>query len=261
MSTAYPIILVHGIALKDVGRFKAFGKIESLLRSHGYTVYTSATDGFGTVETNAAQLKAQIISILSETGAEKVNLIAHSKGGLDSRYMIRHLDMQTSVASLTCLCTPHKGSRIATKLYTLPKPVKHLIAAWLTFWYRLFGDEHPQVLAVCKQLSDTPDGAMAYFDDTPHEGIFVQSYSTTLEKSRDDFIMGIPLYFSRLFDGQPSDGLVSLSSSQFGEYRGSCTDGSVSHSEIVDFMVKKKKKEKIYGFYLSLCEDLRDRGY
>lgn len=261
MATKYPIILVHGIALKDHGRFKAFGRIEKRLREQGYTVCTSATDGFGAIETNAAQLKAQIQALLAETGAEKVNLIAHSKGGLDSRYMIAHLGMQTHVASLTCLCTPHKGSVIATRLDRLPRPIKHFIAFWLTCLYRLFGDKHPQVLTVCKQLSDTPDGTLAYFDDTPHEGIFVQSYSTTLERSRDDFVMGVPLYFSRRWEDVPSDGMVSVTSSQFGEYRGNCIEASISHSEIVDFMTKKKKKEQIYAFYTALCEDLGERGY
>ena len=31
--------------------------------------------------------------------------------------------------------------------------------------------------------------------------------------------------------------------------------------EIVDFMVKKKKREKIYAFYIGLCKDLADMGY
>ena len=261
MSTRYPIILVHGVALKDVFKFKAFGKIEKMLKKQGYSVYTSNADGFGAIETNAEQLKKQILDILQKTGAEKVNLIAHSKGGLDSRYMIKHLGMQEKVASLTCLCTPHKGSVIATKLYALPKPIKHFLAFWITFWYRIFGDRHPAVLTVCKQLANTPDGTMAYFDDTPHEGIFVQSYSSTLEKSRDDFVMGIPLFFSRRYEDVESDGMVSVESSRFGEYKGNATEGSVSHSEIVDFMAKKKKKEKIYAFYIGLCEDLAERGY
>ncbi|MBE6586687.1 MAG: alpha/beta fold hydrolase [Ruminococcaceae bacterium] len=261
MATKYPIILVHGIVLKDLRHFKAFGRIEALLRAEGYHVVTSETDGFGSIETNAEQLKAQILKLMAQTGAEKVNLIAHSKGGLDSRYMMETLDMSSHVASLTCLCTPHKGSGIATKLYRLPTPVKGFIAFWITFWYRIFGDQHPDVLKVCKQLSDTPDGTIAYFKDLPHEGIFLQSYSTTLQKSRDDFVMGIPLYVSRRLEDVPSDGLVSVDSSKFGEYKGNCTDASVSHSEIVDFLAKKNKKEKIYAFYISLCKDLADRGF
>lgn len=261
MATRYPIILVHGVALKDISRFKAFGKIEKLLRAEGYTVCTSDTDGFGAIETNAEQLKAQIEALLEKTGAKKVNLIAHSKGGLDSRYMMTRLGMMPYVASLTCLCTPHKGSVIATKLYALPKFIKGFLAFWITFWYRIFGDRRPAVLKVCKQLSDTPDGTMALFDDTPHDGVFIQSYSTTLEKSRDDFVMGIPLFFSHRFEDIPSDGMVSVESSQYGEYKGNATDLSVSHSEIVDIFAKKSKKEAIYRFYTSLCEDLAKRGF
>ena len=114
MNTRYPIILVHGLAMKDTFFLRSWGRIDRILRSQGYTVYKSNVDGFGTVEGNAAQLKAEIDGILQETGAEKVNLIAHSKGGLDAKYMIQQLDMAHKVASLTTLCTPHRGTPIAS---------------------------------------------------------------------------------------------------------------------------------------------------
>jgi triacylglycerol lipase len=258
------MILVHGIVLKDVTFFKAFGHIESLLREHGYSVYTSRTDGFGSIENNAAQLKAQIQEILQDKGVDKVNLIAHSKGGLDSRYMIERLNMAEHVASLTCLCTPHKGSKLATHLYAMPRVIKYPLAAWLHVWYRIFGDKHPEVLTVCRQLQYTPEGILESLNvssDTTFDGIFMQSYSTVMERGRDDFIMGIPHFFSRRWEnGAPTDGMVSLESSQYANYRGHCVEGSISHSEIVDFMVKKSKKERIYAFYLSLCEELAKRG-
>ena len=93
------------------------------------------------------------------------------------------------------------------------------------------------------------------------DDIFMQSFSTVMEKSRDDFVMGIPLYFSRRYENDHSDGIVSEGSSKFAQDQGRCTPHSISHSEIVDFMVKKKKKEKIYAFYIELCEDLTKRGY
>ena len=92
--------------------------------------------------------------------------------------------------------------------------------------------------------------------------IYCQSYSTTLKRSRDDFIMGIPLMFSHYFDKKnESDGLVSPSSTRFGEYKGNAISESISHSEIIDFMVMRKKKEKIYAFYSSICNDLKNRGF
>ena len=258
MSTKYPLLLVHGIVLKDVHFFKAFGKIESILTQHGYTVSTSRTDGFGSIENNAAQLKEHIEEILRKTGAEKINLIAHSKGGLDSRYMIDKLGMRDKVASVTFLCTPHKGSPVATMIDGLPRPIKGIIAGVLNAEYRIFGDKNPDALTVCRQLRHAPDGLLDHSDN--YDGIFLQSYSTTLKRSRDDFVMGIPLRFSHYLGDTVSDGLVSAESSKFANYRGNCTDDSVSHSEIVDFMTRKQKKEKIYAFYLSLCKELAERG-
>ena len=109
MNTRYPIVLVHGLGMKDTFFMKSWGRIDRILRIQGYTVYKSRVDGFGTVAGNAAQLKAEIEGILRETGASKVNIIAHSKGGLDAKHMIQQLDMADKVASLTTLCTPIRG--------------------------------------------------------------------------------------------------------------------------------------------------------
>ena len=73
--------------------------------------------------------------------------------------------------------------------------------------------------------------------------------------------MGIPLLFSKHFENDCSDGLVSRDSTIFENYKGDCINDSISHTEIVDFMVTKKKKEKIYEFYFQLCKDLEERGF
>lgn len=152
IKTRYPIILVHGIVVKDFKKFKCFGKIEKVLKEQGLIVYTAKTDGFGTILSNAEQLKKYIKFVLEKENVDKVNIIAHSKGGLDSKYMITHLDMEDRVASLTTLCTPHKGSPIASKLLKLPKWLLKFISFWINFWYKIFGDEQPNSLEVCKEL-------------------------------------------------------------------------------------------------------------
>ena len=90
MKTKYPILLVHGVMIKDLKHFKAFGKIEKILNESGFIVYSSKTDGFGTIENNASMLKEQIMEIMRTHNTDKVNLICHSKGGLDSKYMIKN---------------------------------------------------------------------------------------------------------------------------------------------------------------------------
>lgn len=259
MNTKYPILLVHGIAIKDIWFIKSFGEIDRILRIEGFKVYKSKVDSFGTIENNARILQEEIKKIIEECKCEKVNIIAHSKGGLDSKYAIKELHMGQYVASLTTLCTPHKGSPIASSLLKLPKIILHLVAFFINFWYRIFGDKHPDALEVCRQLAKVDSIEEEIFKIK--EDIYFQSYSTTLKGSKDDFIMGIPLMFSHYFEkDKKSDGLVSSESARFGEYKGDALNESVSHSQIIDFMVKKKKKDKIYAFYSALCEDLKERG-
>ncbi len=257
MPTKYPILLVHGIVLKESRIFRAFGGIGKQLSAHGYRVYTSKQDGFGTIENNAEQLKTQIEDILKTENAEKINLIAHSKGGLDCKYLIKDLQYEDKIASLTTLCTPHKGSPIASKILKLPKFMLKFIAFWINFWYRIFGDKHPDALNVCKQLQRHDDSEFLPFSDK----VYCQSFSTTIEKSKDDFIMGIPFMFSKHFEKDRTDGLVPVDSAMFANYRGQCTTDPTSHTQIVDFMVPKKKKEEIYKFYLAICEELSSMNF
>lgn len=256
-TTRYPVILVHGIILKDNRFFKSFGKIEKNLKKNGYLVSTAPTDGFGTIENNAAQLKEYIEKILEKEHAEKVNLIAHSKGGLDSKYMMEALGMEDKVASLTTLCTPHLGSPIADYILKYPRWLLKFIAFWINLWYRIFGDKKPNCLEVCKQLQQKEEADLIHFSDK----VYCQSYSATLKSGKDDFVMSIPYFFSKRLEKRDTDGLVPVDSSKFGNYRGDCIDESVSHSEIVDFMAKKKKRERINGFYLQLLQELAEMGF
>jgi triacylglycerol lipase len=260
MKTKYPIILVHGIAIKDLKLIKSFGEIDRILKIQGHIVYKANTDGFGSVENNAKQLKEEILKVMELENTDKVNIIAHSKGGLDAKYMIKYLDMENHVASLTTLCTPHKGSPIATNILKLPRFLIKFIAFWINFWYRLFGDKNPDAYQTCQDLKrvDSIEEETLSFTDK----VYCQSFSTAITKAKDDFIMGIPLMFSRYFEKDIStDGLVPLDSTYFGEYKGHAFNENISHSQMVDFMVNKKTKDKIYMFYSSLCEDLVNRGY
>ena len=123
----YPIILVHGLAIKNYKFIKSFGNIERILNENNFKTYTSNQDGFGSIENNANQLKEEINKIIEKEQCEKVNIIAHSKGGLDIKYMIEELNMEDKIASFTTLCTPFKGSIIASLLFKLPNFLKKFI--------------------------------------------------------------------------------------------------------------------------------------
>jgi hypothetical protein len=69
----------------------------------------------------AQALAPQLSDILNKTGAAKLNLIAWSLGGLDSRYLISTMGWGDRIASLTMLGTPNRGAAAADKvLSTLP---------------------------------------------------------------------------------------------------------------------------------------------
>ena len=255
----YPIILVHGLAIKNYKFIKSFGNIEKILKENGFKVYTSNQDGFGSIENNANQLKDEINKIIEEEQCEKVNVIAHSKGGLDIKYMIEHLEMVDKIASFTTLCTPFKGSIVASLMLKLPNIIKKPLAFILNFWYKIFKDKKPDALKACEQLKKI-DKLEIETLKVPNT-IYCQSYYSELKEAKDDFIMGIPLQFTNYFEKEPSDCLVSESSSKFGDYKGIAIDDTISHKDIVDFYPNKKKKEKIYSFYIELCKELEDLGF
>ncbi|MBE6533185.1 MAG: alpha/beta fold hydrolase [Ruminococcaceae bacterium] len=259
MATKYPIILAHGVAAKQVRILNAFGQIGKKLEEEGHKVYIADTDGFGSIENNAAQLKRFAERVMAECGVKKVNIIAHSKGGLDSKYMITELGMEDSVASLTTLCTPHKGSIIASWIWRLPNWLKRWFAFWINSFYKIvLRDEHPDAMTACDQLRavDESEETLQF-----SYKVYCQSYSSTIEKARDCFIMALPMKFQKHFENLESDGLVTEESTKFGNYRGKCLDIPVSHVQIIDIFSKKSQKEKIYEFYRQVCRELADMGF
>lgn len=259
MATKYPVVLVHGIIIKQMKTINAFGQISNQLLAKGYPCFVADIDGIGSIDTNAVQLKNYIERVLNECGAEKVNIIAHSKGGLDSKYMITELGMEEKVASLTTLCTPHRGSIIASKIWDLPSPIKKFIAFWIDAFYRVvLRDEHPNCLRACEQLrlrnevQDTLQFSLK---------VYCQSYSSNISSIKDCFIMALPMKIQHHFEIQDNDGLVAGESAEFGCYHGKAMDIPVSHVQIIDIFSKKHQKERIYDFYTQICSDLEQMGF
>lgn len=116
----YPILLVHGMGFRDNKYVGYWGRIPGALQKMGCKIYFGNQDSNADIETNGRHLAERINQIILETGAERVNIIAHSKGGLDCRYAISSLGMGDKVASLTTIATPHHGSKTMDKLMRLP---------------------------------------------------------------------------------------------------------------------------------------------
>ncbi|MDJ0786447.1 MAG: triacylglycerol lipase [Myxococcota bacterium] len=111
--TKYPIVLAHGAAGFDelFGVIEYFYGIPGALQDKGATVFVTEVSQLNATEVRGEQLLAQVETIVAITGKPKVNLIGHSHGGLDVRYVASvRPDL---VASVTSVGSPHKGADLA----------------------------------------------------------------------------------------------------------------------------------------------------
>jgi pimeloyl-ACP methyl ester carboxylesterase len=72
----------------------------------------------GTMWVNGEVLRNQLQQICAYFGVSKVNLICHSKGGIDAQTAIVHSGAYPWVAKVVTLSTPHWGSELADLAYS-----------------------------------------------------------------------------------------------------------------------------------------------
>jgi triacylglycerol lipase len=203
-----PIVLVHGLLGFD--RLKLFGwtlasyftGIPEFLAGAGNRVGVARLSPTGGVAERAAQLKAFLDR---EYPGEPVHLLAHSMGGLDSRYMISRLDMAERVLSLTTLGTPHRGSTFADwglhRLECLAKPFLEATGIPHQAFYDL-------TTSRCREFNESvPDAAgVRYFSVAGREANGRSPLSW--------HFVSMPIVTEK--EG-PNDGIVSVASATYGE--------------------------------------------
>lgn len=262
--TRYPLLLVHGVFFRDFRYLDYWGRVPKELIRNGASVYYGQQQSAASVEEGGRELALRIRQIVEETGCKKVNIIAHSKGGLDSRAAISHWGMAPYVASLTTVNTPHRGCIFAEYLLgRVPEMVQHRVAAAYNAALRMLGDTAPDFLAAVTDLTEsacaarnavTPDAQGVLYES-------VMSYCKKAQNGRFPLNMTYPVV--RHFDGL-NDGLVSVKSARWGEKytllepKG---ERGISHADMIDL-----NRENIHGFdvrefYVGLVADLKRRGY
>lgn len=115
-NTQYPIVLLHGLYGFDslFGVVDYWYGIPEALTDGGATVYVATVSQLNSPQARGDQAIPQIEQLLAQTGKSKVNLIGHSQGALDARYIAgARPDL---VASVTSIAGPHKGSAVANLL-------------------------------------------------------------------------------------------------------------------------------------------------
>ncbi len=263
-NTKYPILLVHGVFFRDSKIFNYWGRIPKELKINGARIFYGNHQSADSVANCAKELSERIESIVKATGCEKVNIIAHSKGGLDCRYAIAHYGVGKYVASLTTVNTPHRGCEFAEYLKNeLPKNVVSRIESFYNRMWHRFGDHHPDFMAAVTDL--TANVCIERDKEMPiPEGIYCQSIGSVMNASDGG---RFPLNFSYVlvkhFNGE-NDGLVSEDSFNWGEkYLLLRTEEEIgiSHCDIIDLNRKDINGFDVRDFYVDLVSDLKARGF
>lgn len=114
-ATQRPVLLIHGFATAR----RVLNILETRLRRDGYGVFSfrlgGALDTFNTGGMRAAaRLVARKVERLSaKYDLPKLDVVAHSAGGLVARYWIKRLDGHRYVRTAVTLATPHHGTPAA----------------------------------------------------------------------------------------------------------------------------------------------------
>jgi len=254
----YPVILVHGIIAHDRKSIIDFwGNIPETLIANGVKIYFGNTDAWGSFESNAKLLKETIDNVLLETNSEKVNIIAHSKGGLDSRFFIWNYDYGDKVASLSTVSTPHHGAEIADLIFQ--KKIVHTKSTRkaLENYGKMHGDINPDLYNVNYQLTTEK---MKEFNEKvlADDKVFYQSIYSTMKNAFDDMMLFNSYLYIKKISGA-NDGIVSEISAR---WSGNITKyDNISHIEMMD--LKKRKISGIYipDIFMNIVKDLQKMGF
>src|SRR6516164_8366097 len=114
------LVLVHGIlGFRQKFGIEYFRGVAEHFRAQGFAVLVPELDPTRGIEFRGSQLGDQINNSFNAgllDPSQKTHIVAHSMGGLDSRYLLSPVSGKRLVApvrSLTTISTPHQGSLVA----------------------------------------------------------------------------------------------------------------------------------------------------
>lgn len=259
--TKYPLVLVHGVGFRDLKYINYWGRIPKELIRNGATIYYGNQEAWGTVEHNAKDIKNKILDIVKTTGCGKVNIIAHSKGGLDARYMVSKLEMGDYVASLTMMSSPHRGCKFVDIACKLPDKIYKAIARFFDKRYRYLGDMNPDFYTASRQFS-TYHSKKFNEEVRDVEQVYYQSYATVVKNLFSDYIVTIPYILVKLTEGE-NDGLVAVDSAKWGEFKGVLKNKrrrGISHGDIIDLRRDDYEEFDVIEKYVEIVSELKNKG-
>jgi triacylglycerol lipase len=247
----YPVVFCHGMLAMTTLRMQlpedlnCFSALREFLRERGYRALFPQVGPTSGIVARARQLREQILDWTDEP----VNVIAHSMGGLDARYLITHLDLAGRVRSLTTIATPHRGT-------------------YLVDWFLTNFHSRVPLLLALEAMGMNVDGfrdcrrsaCRTFNERTPNmPGVSYFSYAGAVSSSRITPLLRRAWSVLNAVEG-PNDGMVSLESARWGEYLGVVHADHFAQTPDRVF-VRPGEDFDALAFYFRLLEDLARRGF
>ncbi len=250
------IILVHGILgfAKRFG-FDYFRDLPGHFREQGLRVCVPELDPTQGVEFRGAQLRDQIEAAAAAgtiDTTQKTHIIAHSLGGLDSRYILSPANpnpLSVPVRSLTTISTPHRGSPVADVIndpqvlspfphlpftggLTVLEPALNAVGVSLNSLRNL-------ATSACQSFSEkyVDNPAVSYFS-------IAGSGRPCFPQTSAAFLLFHQYISART--GQASDGMVPVPSSQWGTFDASTWAGD--HGEMIGYNLDNLLSPPAFGY-------------
>ncbi|PWW75623.1 alpha/beta-hydrolase [Tuber magnatum] len=260
-----PIVLCHGLLgfdeLKLAGNclpgIHYWKGVTEAFNAHNIGFILTSVPASGSVEVRAKAL-AECIQLNAK--GRNVNLIGHSMGGIDARYMISKLKpLDFKVLSLTTVATPHRGSAFAD--YCL----ESIGERWIPRVYKALETIGMQTGAF-SQL--TAEYMINVFNKNVPDGESVRyfSYGAMTQPSLFSMLRTPHRIISE--NEGPNDGLVSVSSARWGVYRGTLV--GPSHLDLIDWTNRlrwvvlgaagRRDQFNAVAFYLGVADMLAGEG-
>ena len=258
----YPIVLMHGFGM--AGSFRRSGHMHDQamhLRAQGVLAYAPNIIPYNTVPVRASMWKQRLSYILEETGAEQVNLVAHSMGGLDARYMISAMDMHDRVASLTTIATPHHGSSIASFLLEQPEKLREWLAEFANWMgAKVMREVESDFLNAVTELTPTHLEKEFNPNVTDHPEVMYWSYAAQAGKETTVGITPFlrPLNYILFGREGKNDGFVSVDSAKWGKF---CGVLEADHAQQIGMNLPTTRCSfRSNDFFSSLAQELSKAG-
>lgn len=258
--TRFPLVLMHGFgALANVLQDGVLHAEAMHLRARGVWAYAPHVNPYDTLAVRAEAWADRLARVCDETGAERLNLVGFSTGGLEARLLARDPTWAPRIASLLTVSTPHRGSPLADFVLARPERLRRLAVALMEFVGRAaYETAPPHAEAALCEL--TPEAVAARFD--PAEtipGAWCASVSARAGRGTDVPIHPALVLPNRILHALAglNDGIVPTASMAWAESLGVL---DADHARQIGMKVTASTAYDSFSFFERHVDALRKRG-